>query len=289
MELDLDINNYELKDILKLFHLDYNFSKEDLKRAKKIALMTHPDKSGLDKKYFLFFSAAYKAVYEIYSFRYKRSEQSIIYEKNKFEDKEKDTFLKLMKDKRSFNIWFNELFEKTTIKDDYTKTGYGDWLESNNDIDTRNTTMENMNNMFERKKGELRSIIIHNDFKDMETSNLYDLTNTRPESYSSDIFSKLSYEDLKKAHTETVIPVTMEDYNNKRKYKNINELQQERSLQLKIVPSEQQHIRYLDEKKRLESIHDTERAYRLIKNDIEMEKVNKKWWGNIMRLANDIN
>ena len=48
--LDLDLNNYGLNDILKLFNLDYDFNKEGLKQAKKVVLMTHPDKSYLDKK-----------------------------------------------------------------------------------------------------------------------------------------------------------------------------------------------------------------------------------------------
>ena len=286
MEIDLDINNYDLVDILKLFNLDYEFDKNDLKHAKKITLMTHPDKSGMDKKYFLFFSAAYKALYEIYNFRHKRTNQSINYNKNEFIDEEKDNFLKLLEDKKQFNLWFNELFEKTMIRDDYTKTGYGDWLISDNDLDNRTTTMENMNNMFEKKKTELKAIVVHNDFKELDSTSLYELTNSKPESYSSDVFSRLPYEDLKKAHAETVIPVTMEDYNNKKKYKNMNELQQERSLINRSLPSHQQHQQYLDEKKRNEAIHDTERAYRLIQNDIQMEKVNKKWWGNLMRLTN---
>ena len=39
----------------------------------------------------------------------------------------------------------------------------------------------------------------------------YDLTRSKP-MRSSDIFSKLQYDDLRKAHTETVVPVTHEDY-----------------------------------------------------------------------------
>jgi hypothetical protein len=58
-ELDMNIDNYELQDLLDLFHLDYNFNEEDLKKTKKTVLMTHPDKSNLSKEYFLFFSAAY--------------------------------------------------------------------------------------------------------------------------------------------------------------------------------------------------------------------------------------
>ena len=52
--LDLDINNYNLEDLLRLFKLEYQFTAEHLKKAKRQALQMHPDKSGLDMKYFLF-------------------------------------------------------------------------------------------------------------------------------------------------------------------------------------------------------------------------------------------
>ena len=71
---DLNINNYSLEDLLDLFRLDYNFDQSGLKKAKKIALKTHPDKSGLDKKVFMFFLKAYKMCETIYNFRVKRQE-----------------------------------------------------------------------------------------------------------------------------------------------------------------------------------------------------------------------
>ena len=58
MEHNLDIHMYSLKDILDLFDLDYDINIDDLKRAKKKVLMTHPDKSRLDAKYFLFYKKA---------------------------------------------------------------------------------------------------------------------------------------------------------------------------------------------------------------------------------------
>ena len=69
MSVDLDIDNYNLEDILKLFNVPLNFNEEDMKTAKKMTLMTHPDKSGLDKDYFLFYSKAYKKLHGIYTFR----------------------------------------------------------------------------------------------------------------------------------------------------------------------------------------------------------------------------
>ncbi len=72
--LDLDIENYDLEDILKLFHLDYGFGASELKGAYKMALKTHPDKSRLDPSVFRFFMKAYKVLSRVYYFRKKRQE-----------------------------------------------------------------------------------------------------------------------------------------------------------------------------------------------------------------------
>jgi len=69
---DLDIDNYDLVDILNLFKLDYEFDRDNMKKAKAIALKTHPDKSGLNKEFFLFYMKAYKMLEAIYNYRYKK-------------------------------------------------------------------------------------------------------------------------------------------------------------------------------------------------------------------------
>ena len=66
--MDLDIANYDYDDIIKLFNISKQFNEDDLKNAKKQVLASHPDKSGLDKSYFLFFSSAYKILFSIYNF-----------------------------------------------------------------------------------------------------------------------------------------------------------------------------------------------------------------------------
>ena len=52
MDIDLDIDNYNFNDLLNLFNIDYNFNEKELKQCYKTVLKTHPDKSGLDQKYF---------------------------------------------------------------------------------------------------------------------------------------------------------------------------------------------------------------------------------------------
>ena len=50
--------------------------------------------------------------------------------------------------------------------------------------------------------------------------------------YGSGIFSNnnLSFDDVKHAYTETVIPVTEKDFYEKKKYRDINHLQNERGI-----------------------------------------------------------
>jgi len=48
---DLDIDNYSMDDILNLFKIS-NFDEMEMKRAKKMVLMIHPDKSHLPSEYF---------------------------------------------------------------------------------------------------------------------------------------------------------------------------------------------------------------------------------------------
>ena len=78
MDIDFNINNYNLDDILNLFKLDKNFTINDLKNAKKYVLMLHPDKSGLDKEYFLFYTKAFRVINNIFEFS-KRKQEKLIF------------------------------------------------------------------------------------------------------------------------------------------------------------------------------------------------------------------
>jgi hypothetical protein len=124
--MDLDITNYDYDDILKLFKLSNQFTIEDLKKAKKQVLSSHPDKSGLDKSYFLFFSSAYKILFNIYNFREKHSSTTNLNNYNENYNADKDEFNALLiqkvtsnKSSTQFNTWFNEQFESFKITNDY--------------------------------------------------------------------------------------------------------------------------------------------------------------------------
>ena len=113
--LDLNIQNYNLNDLLNLFKLNTNFTEEDLKNAKKIVLKTHPDKSNLDKKYFLFFSSAYKILFQLYNFKNRIESKNTEYYVE--EDENNKLLIEKVLKKDNFNEWFNKEFEKLNIKE----------------------------------------------------------------------------------------------------------------------------------------------------------------------------
>ncbi len=283
--IDLNIDNYELKDLLELFNLPYDFNEDDLKKTKKMVLKTHPDKSKLEKEYFLFFTAAFKIIVSIYEFRTRSNKQTSTEYLGFEEDPEKKLLMKNLSKKKNFNKIFNELFEKHKVTDNYFDNGYGEWLKSNEDIDNRQTSWNEMNSTFEKKKEEVKALIVKTDIEEYNLSNNYQIGGEKPEYYSSDLFSSLQYEDLQRAHKETVIPVTNNDWHEVKQYKNVNEL--EKSRNEKINPlSFEQATNYLNSKNNLVLENDTRRAFNLAKEDEEAKKANTNFIGRFKQLTN---
>ena len=279
--LDLNIQNYNLNDLLNLFKLKNNFTEEDLKNAKKIVLKTHPDKSNLDKKYFLFFSSAYKIVFQIYNFKSRVDDKNTEYY---IEEVENNKLLieKILK-KDNFNEWFNKEFEKLNIKEN--DNGYEEWLKSEENMDYRTTTKNNMERDIYEKKKELRSIVKREEIKsiqELQDNNILGLNEV--EEYSSDIFGNFRYEDLKKAHIESVIPVTEEDIDEKNIFNNLEQLNRHRSSQNLIPLSLKQANDYLYDIKNNDEEININRAYNLVLENEKNNKLNNEWWKKLRQI-----
>ena len=286
-EIDLNIENYDLEDLLNLFHLNYSFNKDDLKKAKKMVLRLHPDKSGLDKDFFLFFCKAFRVINEIYKYRFKSFNPNTEYVAEV--DKNNKLLIEslLKKDNLEFNKWFNEAFEKINIVDDERKGGYGDWFKSDENIDKRATTTKNM--MHEKimeKKDELSTLAKREEIRDFNdnSSTHKSIDGAVPELYSSDIFSKLKYDDLKKAHTETVVPVSNRDYHDIQKFNSVESYKQYRNNQNMKPPSKEESQKYFNNRSKMDDHINTNIAYRLAKQDEEIEKANNSWWKSLRLL-----
>ena len=287
--IDLNLDNYELHDLLNLFKLDYNFSLEDLKQAKKMVMKTHPDKSNLPKEYFLFFCSAFKVVVSIHKFRTNgNAQQSTQYVPDDEEDEAKELMLKKLANKPNFNKIFNELFEKHRVSDEEATGGYGDWLKSDEDIDTSVVTKNNMHAAFEAKKISARGeLAIKSSVAELGSSGYgqRDLIGSVPESYGSALFSQLGYEDLRKAHTETVVPVTQADMHARPNFRNEQDLRHHREAQSAKPMTQEESAHYLNERKEREGKNDVLRAFRLAKQDEEIKRANDAWMSGFKRIG----
>jgi hypothetical protein len=107
-----------------------------------------------------------------------------------------------------------------------------------------------------------------------------------PGEYSSGLFSNLAYEDLHKAHTETVIPVTDEDYESIPKFKSVNEYMNYRNA-ADIKPlTEQKAQEMLNRQNEKDSERATRRAYELARQTELAKQKNQGFWSNIQLLGN---
>lgn len=314
-DLDLDINNYNLDDILELFKIPKDFNETDLKKAKQIVLKTHPDKSQLDPDYFRFYSKAYKMLFTVWEFRKKGDVDIDIQNKNTdysyihgYKDRKKmlDNFLKSsdtntdtdtdtktnkkFNSSKDFNNWFNKEFNKYSITSESESKGYQSWLTSNEGIDStldKNVSMSTLAQEFEKKKKEARSLILHRDVEDIFSSNSgFILDTNAPSSFDSDMFSTLPYQDLYKAHTENVIPVTDEDYNSREKFNNVNEYISHRNNQNMKPLSEQQSEQYFNNRSKKEEEMAASRAYQLARQTELANQKSQEFWAGIQFIEN---
>ena len=283
--LNLEIDSYSLDDILNLFKLGSNFDEQGLRQARKIVLGTHPDKSGLDKEYFLFFTKAYKILHSVHEFRSRSNSCVSTDYVTEEEDGAKKALLDDILHHDNFNRVFNELFEKNKLTQEHHSSGHGEWLRSDADMDGRTATRANMNQMFAQKKTELRALVPVQEVQSLETNGLYDVTGDEPEEFGGDVFGNLRYEDVRKAHTETVVPVTEEDRTRNR-FQSAEELRNHRAAQDTVPLSLQQAKRLLGEQKSLQDQNDNQRAFRLAKQDEESRKRNDAWLSSFKQLKN---
>lgn len=297
--IDLDINNYSLEDILKLFKIPSDFTEQDIKRSKQMVLKTHPDKSQLPSDYFRFYTKAFKMLYSLWEFR-KKGDVGVNNKNTDYEtlsDENKTILLngffdnntKLKNKTDDFNRWFNEQFEKNKIHNEGVETGYGDWLKSDDDIEQeRVTTMSGMKDVFDKRKSHARSLVVRQDIQDFSgrvTISSSELTTDAPPSFDSDLYSSLPYQDLQKAHSESVIPVTEEDYHNTQKFRNVNDMLNHRNNQDTRPLSEQQAMEYLSNREKMEDNRATKRAYQLAKETEESKSREEEFWRQLRLLG----
>jgi hypothetical protein len=148
-----------------------------------------------------------------------------------------------------------------------------------------------MGKEFNKRKKDLKTLIRYDGVQEMHTHNLGASMLYGEEqdgNYSSDIFGSLMYQDVRQAHTETVIAVDEDDYDAIPKFKNIDEFQRHRdgdAFALKPL-SEKEATRFLsDTDKRKEEVA-TKRAYYYAKEVEKSQEKTNTFWSGLKQIHN---
>ena len=178
------------------------------------------------------------------------------------------------------------MFEKS--HEDKKTVGYGDWLKSDDDLnEIKANNMNEFDRIFKEKKKAGRELVLRKDIRDTfygSNVNSCMLDKTEEVEYSSNIFSKLKYEDLKKAHKESVVPVTEEDFTNKKRFDNVEQYIRYRESNKGHVMNKEESRNYLSNKNSKREEMSTQRAYNLLMEEKQMDERNTMWWSNLKLL-----
>jgi hypothetical protein len=296
-KLDLNINNYSQTELYALFGIQSQTLTEDImKISKKTVLKTHPDKSGLEPKYFLFFSTAYKRLYSIYTFQNKSTQKTE--NKSEYYDSNNEIVLdkmfekdKSLKEPINFNKWFNDQFDKHKTEDQ-PDTGYGDWLKSDEDIvDLGNVSQANMASEMEKRKKQVQSLTTYNGVNTQYAntfggSSLMDYNNNFT---SGSLFTNdgMGYTDLKQAYVESVIPVTAEDYNNMPKFRNVEEYKRHRDTVDTKPLDKEKSMKQLYTDNKIQEEESVALAYYYAKQAEKNKQNSQMFWSSMKQLTNN--
>ena len=296
--MDLNIDNYSQTDLYKLFGIDlgrHMLSYEIMKQSKKTVLKTHPDKSGLDSRYFLFFTKAYKRIYSIYEFQNKNFNRTE--DKNEYTDADNNLLLeqlftndKTLKTPDKFNTWFNEQFDKHKLEDS-TENGYGDWLKSDENVDNMaNISQSQIAGEMEKKKKQVQSLTEYKGFDTQYASTFggSSLMDHNSNYTSGSLFSddNMNYTDLKQAYVESVIPVTQEDYQNMPKFKNLDEYQRHRDGFDTSPIDKAESLKQLYKENKHQEDESVALAYYYAKQAEKAKLQKQSFWAGIKHLTN---
>ena len=298
--LDLNIENYSREDLYKLFGFKSSIllTEDAMKEAKKIVLKTHPDKSRLDNKYFVFFSKAYKRLLEVYEFQNKSTKKTAS-NLNEHYDEENVRVLdkvfdmkKDLKDTKNFNEWFNDQFEKHRLEDPVEK-GYGDWLKSDEDIifTPQNINKDTMGREMDKRKREIQALTPYTGVGDAFVGSSVggsSLMEYGSNFTSGSLFtgSGGGYTDLRQAYAESVIPVTEDDFNKVQKFRSVDEYKRHRETASTTPLSKEEAMRQLYQQDKEKNEESAALAFYYAQQSEKAKKNNDNFWSGLKQLTN---
>ena len=240
MTHNLNISTYSLDELLGLFDISshHTITLEDMKRAKKKVLMLHPDKSKLGPEYFLFYKKALDIVAQYFQHQ-NRQHLDVAAQNTKYSapvapkshNQQINQSIQNM-GTQQYQEKFNQLFEENMAKKiDPSKNA---WFSNNDPIyeNVQAKSASQMSEVLATIKQKNHAMIQYSGVMDMQSSsgtNFYDDEEDASHYVSSDPFSKLKYDDLRKVHKDqTVFAVSESDYQKAPKYSSVDHFVRER-------------------------------------------------------------
>ena len=299
MTHNLNINSYSLDELLGLFNLNYNMTLNDLKNAKKQVLMLHPDKSKLSSDYFLFYKKAFEIIVQLFENNNKQN-QKITEDTTKYQPLEnglntstiqKVTTVAGEMNPKYFQNKFNELFENNMAKK--VDPQKNEWFSKDEPIYKSNTSVssKNMGQVFDSMKQQNAELVRYQGIQEIKLNNgtrLYEDEDDEDGIYlTSDPFSKLKFDDLRKVHKDqTIFAVSESDYSKVQQYSSVDHYVRERG-KVSVVPIEKEESeRILDARNQefRERIMRKEHAANL--QTLQYEEKNKTVMSAFLQLKN---
>jgi len=290
---------YSLDEILGIFDLKYQLTIDDLKRAKKKVLMLHPDKSKLSAEYFLFYKKAFDIIVQFYENQNKQNKavENFEYkplngELDKTNIKNVTSAIKEMNPEK-FQSKFNQLFEENMAKK--PNSSKNEWFAKDEPIYNinQNVNASNMRDVLENMKQNNGAIINYRGVENLYSSgsgtNVYDDDDdiTDNSYVTSDPFSKLKYDDLRKVHKDqTVFAVSERDFEKVQTYSSVDHFVRERSRNLLDPMEKQRAEQTLAAKERKMQEEMMKRQYQSNLRTMQYEEKNKAVLSSFMMLEN---
>jgi hypothetical protein len=303
---NLNIQNYSFDEILGLFDLSYDISIQDMKKAKNKVLMLHPDKSRLPADYFLFYKKALDIVAKYYENQHRQdrvlTKETATYVPLKTHDVNKATSQKVssvIKDMspREFQEKFNDLFEKNSLGN-RPDPKRNEWFSNEDAVyDIKETVSQsNMAMVLEKIKDQNQGLIKYRGVQEMRHTgsgaNFYDEGEGDDDAaedvyISSDPFSKLKFDDLRKVHKDqTVFAVSEKDFQKVQTYASTEQFVRARGQQ-DLKPLEKSNAeKILLDQERVMKERMAKKQHEAVLRSQQYEEINRAVLSTFLQLEN---
>ena len=291
MSHNLNVESYKFQELLDLFDLDNNnITVEELKRARKRVLMTHPDKSKLPPEYFLFYKKAFDIVVRMYD-NVEKASQKV--ENHEYVPEKSDASNKVFRKNIQnispdiFHKQFNEIFEKHgSRKVDSSRNNWFTSTDAQYDESAQNQSQMNAALDRVKQQQQQQQMIMYKGVAPMQSrggNGYYEEDGN--EYVECDPFSKLKFDDLRKVHKDqTVFSVRESDMAKVPQYRSVDEYQRARTVG-NVQPMERSHAeKMMQEQERILQERIRHKQYNSELDVIKNIETNKQVMANFLKL-----